>query len=220
MIPEGLREEIWSDSYRAQEHVMDAVVVDVGANVGAFTIWAFEHGARHIYAVEPFEENMIEFAKNLRYHGITRKVTPVLAAAGETGVLEVGLRIAEDPTARSTGVQVIPGEGTPVVDLRDLVEMAGGHIDVLKLDCEGSEYPLMLSADAEVISMIDFITLEFHIWTVEGEHDVPGFGKRPPGEYPRHYELYDRLKETHDVEIFGHIDRGGYMVATLKGELI
>lgn len=216
MLPEGLREEIWSDLYRASEHMMGAVVVDVGANVGAFTIWAFERGAKHIYSIEPFEENMLALYKNLAHHGIStgKIITPVLAAVGETGVLECALRISDDPRARSTGVQAIPGKGCPVMDFRDLVEMAGGHVDVMKIDCEGSEYNLILSAKSSDLSKVDFLTIEFHIWTIEGEPRNPGFGVRPPGERPRHYELRDKLMETHNVEIFGTIDTGGYMVAT------
>ena len=42
------------------------VVVDIGANVGVFSLFAFKEGAKRVYAYEPIVEHVVLIRKNLR----------------------------------------------------------------------------------------------------------------------------------------------------------
>lgn len=58
-----------------------------------------------------------------------------------------------------------PHDGSQVVwsaHLKTVLEIAGGHVDVMKLDCEGAEYDIVLGADSQTLSQIDNIVGEYH----------------------------------------------------------
>ena len=86
----------------------------------------------------------------------------------------------------------------------------------MKLDCEGAEYDFVLTADHEDVAKVDFIALEFHMWNLKNDFQNAGFGMRSSGPLARQHELLSFLLVTHQVEISGHIDKGGYMLARLK----
>jgi FkbM family methyltransferase len=47
----------------------------------------------------------------------------------------------------------------PMVDLETVIDRVGGRIDYLKMDCETSEYPILMNKD---ISNIGYIGIELH----------------------------------------------------------
>jgi hypothetical protein len=67
-----------------------------------------------------------------------------------------------DPLSRQTSVLsgVATGEGLPVqsVSLGAVLEqLVGGSIDLIKLDCEGAEYDILMNSPAAVLEKIDRI---------------------------------------------------------------
>ena len=52
--------------------------------------------------------------------------------------------------------------GVPSVNLPQILERLGGQIDLLKLDVEGSEWPLLLSEDGW--EGVRNLTMEYHLW--------------------------------------------------------
>jgi hypothetical protein len=43
-----------------------------------------------------------------------------------------------------------------------IVTSAGGRADIVKLDCEGGEYPAILEASSGVWAMVERLFLEYH----------------------------------------------------------
>jgi len=130
-------------------------IVDIGANIGLFSLWAgacFPKAIIHSY--EP----------NARLH-------PYLV----TNLKQVGAKIfAEGVGSRACyGELVDPGEsrlGTchpsesgdiPLVSLRTVIARMGGHIDLLKLDCEGAEWDILKDLDA--FQDVTRIHMEYHL---------------------------------------------------------
>ena len=57
------------------------------------------------------------------------------------------------------GTPSLPIE-VPLIALRDVIAQAG-RVDLLKIDVEGAEYPILLDTEAELFASVDRIVLEY-----------------------------------------------------------
>lgn len=143
-------------------------VIDVGANVGAATLWfAREAPAARIVAVEPSPDVFPRLLANIRRSHLEGRVTPVAAAIGAAaGVATVMTESWSVATSTRPGI----GTGLPIVGQVSLSQLVDGFgLDgtaVLKLDCEGAEFDTLLSASHDVLRHFQAIVSEYH--------DVPG----------------------------------------------
>jgi FkbM family methyltransferase len=78
MEAQGTLHEICEDQLYFQSGISvspDDVILDVGANIGIFSLYAAKQGAR-IYAFEPMPSTFAVLELNVRLHGLERAVTP------------------------------------------------------------------------------------------------------------------------------------------------
>lgn len=137
-------------------------VVDVGANIGVFALWAERLGAS-VTAYEPEPRTYASLVANVA----GRRVSPTQAALVGQAVPAVRLYLSELDSTRHTvvGKEIESGEelrefvDVPTVTLADVV---GSGCDLLKLDCEGAEFEALLGADDETLRRARRIILEFH----------------------------------------------------------
>jgi FkbM family methyltransferase len=145
----------------APEMLRGKVVVDIGANIGAFSLLAVGHGARAIHAYEPDEDSRRMLVENVARNNATSTVTIHPEAVGPSAgtVRFNGGHSGASHINRPGDV----GYDVPMVSLATAIERAGGHVDFLKVDCEGGEYRILLGdTDPFDITTIDRIGLEFH----------------------------------------------------------
>ncbi len=110
------------------------LVVDLGANMGNFTILALACGASRVVAVEPSTEMNERFARNLSLNkGFRGRVTLVRAFVGKESGKQAALRC--DPRYADA----------PFISEYDVLEQVGSSIDFPKCDIEGAEFGLMTS---------------------------------------------------------------------------
>lgn len=154
--------------YLGRGHVTvaaDAVVVDIGANIGDFTVQAARLCPRgRVIAVEPMKAACDMIATQVRLNGLTNVTAICAAVSGEDG---------ETTTDHLAGPYSIDGTGperVPVVMLRTLMkELNVDRIDLLKIDCEGAEWDILPAAE-DVLPTVRQICMEFHLgrgWTAE-----------------------------------------------------
>ncbi len=134
------------------------VVLDVGANIGLFSLRHARAGAR-VYAVEPHPEAFARLERNLAANGLGQRVTALPCALG-----------AAEGWARLRGgratplTRVIP-DRSGAVRLRTLdalaAELGLARIDLLKLDVEGAEVEVLRGA-RRVLPMVERLVLEVH----------------------------------------------------------
>lgn len=191
--------EIWEENvYQVsgwnffREDTGQEVVIDIGANIGAFSILAANEGAR-VYAVEPESENFSALEKNISLNSMENAITPFLFGISD----HRGQALISKEGGNSTIVGNSFGSLIELLTLDGFVESLGlSSIGVLKIDAEGSEVPIILGASKNTLSMCKYITLEFDIKT----------GNRMG-------EMVQKLSETHHVTTMGSWERGGMIFA-------
>jgi hypothetical protein len=155
--------EYWVDDIREED-----VVIDIGANVGAFCIRAARR-SRRVVAVEPVTADIL-------FHNIRLNRVPVQVIRGALG------------TGKFTGIDWDGCSArVPAYRLRDLIRLAGG-CTFLKCDCEGAEWLI----DPDDLSGIRRIEMELH------QPPIGGLPNRVLLEYiGRRYEFVIDRKPCH-----------------------
>ena len=127
----------------------DWQVVDVGAGLGDFTVYAAAHcpeGVVHAYEPLPASFELLEY--NLKLNGLenARVFRQATGAAGR--VVPTG---EQDRPAVSTAFDASSAEaGVVSVTLAQILDrLPGSRCDLLKVDCEGCEYELLQGASPE-----------------------------------------------------------------------
>lgn len=144
----------------------DLTVVDIGANVGLFTYYAAPFSKR-VVAIEPSAQHFETLTKNIGFNGLDN-VTAMKVAIGNTDG-EMQLYHNENTTMFSLKAEVngLPdeAESVTVLSLESLFATDLEHVDILKIDCEGSEAEIFGGAAFEkVADRIDLILGEYHTW--------------------------------------------------------
>jgi len=166
-----LNEAAMLNPYLGSGHIelrQDSVVMDLGANMGDFTIMAAALcPLGRVYAVEPMSEYIPVLQTNT-----------TLNLLSNIEIIQVALGDHEGKTRLSiAGVQssmyfddAINTETARLTTLPQLMrDCRIEQIDLLKMDCEGAEWEI-LSAAHEVLPRIRQICMEFHPargWTAE-----------------------------------------------------
>lgn len=183
--------EIWyDDCYRAATHINEGdTVVDLGANVGAFAIWAAKKGA-HVIAVEPIPANLLQLRKNIADMGVEDRVTVIAAGVAEKrGTIRMdylGLDRSQSAYRCADGAIEVP-----VLPLDDI--LLDRDIAFLKVDVEGSEVHALKGVD---LRRVKNIAVETHV--------------DPNGTETTHQAVGDILRPFfHLAQTGGHVE--GYL---------
>jgi FkbM family methyltransferase len=139
-------------------------VVDIGANIGLFSIRVAPL-ARRIIAYEPLPDHFKLLQANLSAPNFRHVVSVQKALAGKAGPLD--LWVSPNPGGHSILRDVAGGgAGSVRVEAATFREIFADHsierCDLLKIDCEGAEYESLAAMPADLWPRIDRIHLEFH----------------------------------------------------------
>ncbi len=141
-----------------------AVVIDVGANIGTFALFAATAAQDvSVYAYEPFPENVDWLRSNITASGVQNVQACSLAVAGQSGQRTLCVdsdwimhRLGEsDGTSGSMSVDCISLDDVFTVHKID-------SCNLLKLDCEGSELEILRDCSDETICRVNRIVGEQH----------------------------------------------------------
>jgi FkbM family methyltransferase len=139
-----------------KEEVAGKTIIDIGGNKGYFSIKCIELGAKESHCFEPVKsiyEECLEMTKG--FPQIHSHNLAVLDGSVDSVTMH------EDSWCSHIWGE--EGTTTPCVSLENAVNAAyDGHDLVLKLDCEGSEYEILLNTPKEVLRKFSTIYLEIH----------------------------------------------------------
>lgn len=155
------------DGYTIPENC-NGIAIDIGSALGMFPKTYSNH-FQFIYSFEPVYTNFIEAIENTK--NLNNVMIFPLGFAKSTGdiitmkssgiskynyVSNVSDKISNFSHTKSTDTNL---QLTFSINLKSILDICGGHINYLKIDCEGGELSLI---DDNLIENIDYIGMEVH----------------------------------------------------------
>ena len=150
---DGVREKEWE------------CVIDVGGHIGLVAARAATL-ARRVLTFEPMPDNFEMVKMNLSHEGFAHVSAFNAAVCGQAGTIK--MYRSENSSTHSVFHHEGADGGTvevPAVTLNQVFTQSGVETcDLLKLDCEGSEYQILYDASDEVLARVARIYMEYHPW--------------------------------------------------------
>lgn len=161
----AINESVMLNPYLSSGHIElneDAVVVDVGANIGDFTMQVARKCPNgRVFAIEPLSECISVLNRNKILNRFANVYIVNGALGDHEGEIELSAAGIVSTVYPRIG-QAIPTEVVRLTTLQWLIEeWQLERIDVLKLDCEGAEWDILPSA-RKFLPRIRQICMEFH----------------------------------------------------------
>lgn len=181
----GMSRTVWLDVLARNEYRLPPrfqasdTILDIGANSGAFSYACLRRGAGRVVACEPFPDSAFRCRRNCRPADIDGsrfdlRDVAVWRSDISTEMLELH---PHDTADRTTSYSVTLSQSdrlawqVPAVSLDSLlIEL--GSVHLLKLDCEGSEFPILYTS--RELHRCEHIIGEYH------QDAQPSLGGEPP----------------------------------------
>lgn len=163
-----LREVLVEETYRPILRLLPSRpirVLDVGAHIGAFTIWLHrQHAVDEAFCFEPDSDSFSLCQFNIQQNGCGAVRPYRQAIGGSTGPGEMWIDTvthARSTLHKRTTKSAPQLSKVQVVSLNDWLEEVEGNFDLLKMDCEGSEWEI-LNATPGAFTRFSTIVAEIH----------------------------------------------------------
>ena len=154
----------------------NGVIIDIGGHIGTFSILAATlFPTVQVFAYEPAAENWELFEESVRLNKLELRVHANLKAVWSKAEEVITIYFGDETAfgaAHRFNCSHFQGWGKTDVDKKFDIETESLHsiltknniekVDVLKIDCEGSEYDIFNKASVEDLSKIDYIVGEYH----------------------------------------------------------
>jgi FkbM family methyltransferase len=140
--------------------VKDQVIVDIGANIGDSSIYFAIRGAKKVIALEPLPKNHSLAEKNIKNNNLENKIELFLSGCSNSNS-----HIFIDPQKEGAGTSINHSEQkleVPLKTLKTILNENNFEPTLLKLDCEGCEYDIILSSSDETLKKFSHIQIEYH----------------------------------------------------------
>jgi FkbM family methyltransferase len=171
-----INESAFWDRYQVVLRQFEAqdVIIDIGAHLGSFSAICHHRGSRRIHAFEASQKNFARLKRNMRtkpgvsvYHQAVFRsdldTLPALNHSGFVGANSGSGNVMMDGAAININLQEVwpseLGESVTAISLDDILARFE-TVRLLKLDCEGSEYPILLTSKR--LDQVQELVVEFH----------------------------------------------------------
>ncbi len=145
------------------------VVIDIGGHIGILSIYLAKLRPNiTIYAYEPIPDNFHHFQKNIAANGVTNihLFNQAVTNDGRSMLMTVNFKhnsggataTWEPGNLDSNNYVEYPVESTTLNSIFETYKI--DHCRLLKIDCEGSEYEILLNTSK--LTVIDYLSAEFH----------------------------------------------------------
>lgn len=149
-----------------KEILPKSVMIDIGANIGTFTLYMVRKcKGLTIFCYEPDEENFKCLKENIKLNSLHNTFTYEMAVGAQNNSVKIYSKKDRKfgTTGSSTTTKTENYKIVRCTTLKDIIEKNNVQkCDLLKLDCEGAEYEILLSQGEDCFNRIDSIILEYH----------------------------------------------------------
>jgi FkbM family methyltransferase len=153
--------DVFVDEQYAYLNVKDKNVLDIGAFVGDSPIYFILKGAKKVYAIEPHPDVYKEMIENIKLNNMEDKIIPINMGINyennyvSINIVDINYVGGSFFNSNNTGIKV------PASKLSDIIDKYNINAQILKMDCEGCEYDIILK-DYDTIKDFDEIEFEYH----------------------------------------------------------
>lgn len=178
VLREVLVDEVYQDVLRLLPD-RPLRVVDVGANVGAATIWLSRKvRLAEAFCFEPEPDSFRLLAFNLARNGCSCAHAIQKAVAGTSRTASI---VLNQQSPGSTNIYDAPaGGGAPagsaieVIGFSEWLRQTPGQFDLLKMDCEGAEWEMIRQTTSSDLARFGAVVAEIHK-DPEGRDSIESF---------------------------------------------
>lgn len=150
------------------------VIIDIGTHIGCFTHACLERGAQKMVCFEALRENFNLATGNLEYGGERKSLYNKAVWRSDKPDTEILFSYVPNTEGliNTGGGSFLNGNGDIPVKTISLDSILENHENVrlLKLDCEGSEFPILLTSTK--LDKVQEIIGEFHDYGTEYAKDI------------------------------------------------
>lgn len=191
-------EVVNANCYRLPDDLAGQTIVDIGCHIGSFALACLVRDARMICAFEPEPENY-----RLAYGFLAPYANRCAlwnAAVVRSDIVVTQQYIQPYPLMPWCGLLNTGGQGTleatgvrvRAMSIDALIDLVGTEIDLMKVDCQGSEWPILLTATRLV--RVRRLVGEFQEYGGAGQVPMPAAGQVAPHTIYTAALLADTLK--------------------------
>ncbi len=170
-----LRSVVIENEYRLPPRFQaEDVIVDIGAHIGSFALAVLNRGAGQVHCFEPHPDNFALLCENLS--PFEERVNLYSRAVWRSDESFAGLAVENPIAARNTGAYRLTAATSPasveVTSLDDILTSLEPkrRVRLLKLDCEGAEWPILFTA--KHLDRVDAICGEYHLGPLPAMYSV------------------------------------------------
>jgi hypothetical protein len=169
-------------------------VVDVGGNIADSSIYFMSKGAKRVVSVEPNSQVYKMAVKNVSSNSLTDKIQMLNAACCGSESKKVSSSIGSH------------------VALDEIVNLYNIEKGLLKVDCEGCEYDVILSSDPNCLSRFERVQIEYHYGYQNLQRKLESCGFSTRITEPRYFKprtcvntqiFFDNMERTNNSYCIG-----------------
>lgn len=178
------------------------IVVDIGANIGAFSLMAAHFGASKVFSYEPEINTFKMMKKNIEINHLRNIYIRNLALSDKNTKRKLFLRDEDGKNSLFKNSYEKGSKNFKIVKSINLENIFTNEkitkIDFLKIDCEGAEGLIIKSTPSYIWKQIDKISMEYHDMFSPMSHE----------------EIISLLKKSgYEIESINYNDGFGYIYA-------
>jgi FkbM family methyltransferase len=138
--------------------------IDVGAQVGSFTLWLACRSTARVFSIEPNPETYSVLVRNIDAGGLSSRVRSAqVALGGQAGERTLYVHKFSEATSLLATLDGETQIAVPAVTLRTLIADSGfPRVDLLKIDVEGAEWEVFESLRQGDLDSVATLLVEWH----------------------------------------------------------